>query len=115
MGKVIDSWSFALTLESIIKEQRQRYAGDETMAEVIDLLEIVRDMALEQPAAPALVLSQGEVQMLTNDTAHYIQHLQGLQGLPPQYGYEPRVRLLEKLQRFERSHYATMPGEDKPC
>ena len=102
MGKLIDARVYAAQLELIINEQRARYAGNEIMTEVIDLLAIAKKMALNQPAVPALVLHPKEVRSLINDTMFYINHLAEREGIIPKYGFEPCVQLLQKLQEFER-------------
>lgn len=102
MGKLIEAQLYAVQLEQIINEQRARYAGNEIMTEVIDLLEIAKKMALNQPAVPALVLHKNEVRQLINDTMFYMNHLVEREGIIPKYEFEPRVQLLQKLQEFER-------------
>lgn len=102
MGKLIDAQLYAAQLEQIINEQRARYAGNEIMTEVIDLLEIAKSMALNQPAVPALVLHPKEVRSLINDTMFYMNHLAECEGIIAKYGYEQRIQLLQKLQEFER-------------
>ena len=102
MGKLIEAQLYAVQLEQIINEQRARYAGNEIMTEVIDLLEIAKKMALNQPAVPALVLHKNEVRQLINDTMFYMNHLAEREGIIPKYEFEPRVQLLQKLQEFER-------------
>lgn len=54
MGKLIDVQLYADALGATIEEQKRKYAGDKVMLEIIDLLEIARAMALNQPAAMAM-------------------------------------------------------------
>ena len=102
MGKLIDAQLYAVQLQQIIDEQRERYANDEIMTGVIDLLEIAKKMALNQPAVPALVLHPKEVRSLINYTMFYMNHLAEREGIIPKYEYEPRKQLWAKLQQFER-------------
>lgn len=112
MGKVIDSWLYALRLEEAIKQQKEKYAGNKVMEEVIDLLEIAKEMALEQTPAPALVLSNCEVRLLANDVMFYMEHIRNRNTMRD-FGYRQRLGLLEKLLKFERTHHSAYIKEDK--
>lgn len=105
MGKVIDAHVYAEILEKIIIEQREKYAGDDLMQEAIGLLDLAKDFALDQAAAPALMLSAADARCLMNDTLYKMEHLMERQGPAMKYGMDQRKSILERLQQFERIHY----------
>lgn len=57
------------------------------------------------PAADVLPVTKEELAHLINDTIAYIWGLEARGAAKPEYGYDSRKALLEKLKKFEEEHF----------
>ena len=57
------------------------------------------------PAADVLPVTKKELGHLINDTIAYIWGLEARGAAKPEYGYDSRKALLEKLKKFEEEHF----------
>ena len=60
------------------------------------------------PAVDAIPVNADELKHLINDTIAYIWRLEERGCDKPEFGYDSRKLLLEKLQRFEKEHFPQM-------
>lgn len=58
----------------------------------------------EEPVA-ALPVTKAELSHLINDTISYIWKLEDKGMAKPEYGYDSRKALLEKMKQFEKKHF----------
>lgn len=59
----------------------------------------------ELPAVDAVEVTADELKHLINDTIAYIWRLEERGCNKPEFGYDSRKTLLEKLKRFEKEHF----------
>ena len=60
------------------------------------------------PAVDAIPVNAAELNHLINDTIAYIWRLEERGCDKPEFGYDDRKALLEKLKQFEKEHFPEM-------
>ena len=60
------------------------------------------------PAAVAITVTKDELNHLINDTIAYIWRLEERGCDKPEFGYDSRKALLEKLEQFRKEHFTEM-------
>lgn len=68
---------------------------------LVDILSAINDM----PTVDALEVTEKELRHLINDVIAYIWRLEDRGCDKPEFGYDSRKALLEKLKRFEKEHF----------
>lgn len=68
---------------------------------LVDILSAINDM----PTVNALEVTEKELRHLINDVIAYIWRLEDRGCDKPEFGYDSRKALLEKLKRFEKEHF----------
>ena len=58
-----------------------------------------------QPAADVLPVTREELKHMMNDTITYIWRLEDREATSPEFGYDSRKALLEKLKKFYAEHF----------
>lgn len=59
----------------------------------------------QAPTVDAVPVNHDELNHLINDTIAYIWGMEDRGATAPEYGYDSRKALLEKLKRFEEEHF----------
>ena len=59
----------------------------------------------KQPTIYAVPVNHAELKHLINDTIAYIWGMEDRGATKPEFGYDSRKELLEKLKRFEKEHF----------
>ena len=65
----------------------------------------INESIVNTPAVVALPLTKKELDHLINDTIAYIWVMEDRGYDKPEYGYDSRKALLEKLKQFENDHF----------
>lgn len=99
--KLIDQ---KLLLEDLGEEP---YIWTDTDAEIQEHSDWLRfkEMIELQPAVDAVEVTADELKHLINDTIAYIWRLEERGCDTPEFGYDSRKALLEKLKRFKEEHF----------
>lgn len=67
-----------------------------------------KKMILDAPTVHAIPVTADELKHLINDTIAYIWRLEERGCDKPEFGYDSRKLLLEKLKQFEKEHFPEM-------
>lgn len=89
-------------LRQIVEKQAAMNQKAAELALELDSVKAERD-ALK--AADLLPVTREELRHLINDTIAYIWKLEDRGAAKPEYGYDSRKALLEKLKQFEKEHF----------
>ena len=77
-----------------------------------DALDRVDEVLEYYPTVDAIPVTADELKHLINDTIAYIWRLEERRCDKPEFGYDSRKALLEKLQKFYNEHF---PENDCHC
>ena len=100
MGRLIDAERRQRILEGFARHLME--AGKTEAAEAVHTL--IKGLKLE-PTVCAMPLTEEENKHLINDTQAYIWRLESRGCDTPEYGYDSRKELLEKLKAFYNEHF----------
>ena len=96
----------------LFSELIERQYREQTMGILVSLYPQMRAIVAEQPTVVAIPLTAAELNHLINDTIAYIWRLEKRGHDKPEFGYDSRKALLEKLKKFHEEHFPeiTCPG-----
>ena len=66
---------------------------------------VIRQNIKDMPTVNALEVTAEELRHLINDVIAYVWRLEDRGCDKPEFGYDSRKALLEKLKRFEKEHF----------
>ena len=72
--------------------------------------EEVERAIMDTPTVVAIPVTADELKHLMNDTITYIWRLEDRKCDRPEFGYDSRKELLEKLKKFYNDHFSEMDG-----
>lgn len=72
--------------------------------------EEVEQAIMDAPTVAAIPVTANELKYLMNDTITYIWRLEDRKCDRPEFGYDSRKELLEKLKKFYNDHFSEMDG-----
>lgn len=73
--------------------------------------EEVEQAIMDAPTVVAIPVTADELKHLMNDTITYIWRLEDRKCDRPEFGYDSRKELLEKLKKFYNDHFSEMDGD----